>query len=521
MSLSCYPNAYTTICTSTIYQMISGLESLQLPLYQDFIDNSYYAIFPIQFGVSNYILYQYDDQNNLNFWSVNMNSTNVLTANYFTFNVIPAVIVNYRSIIVLKYKNKSFKLIFSVPFIDQLNGTKSVIQNLFNDETKAFVLYDKIVLFFSKINDDPYYRFVYAGLLSKSLDELSVDLKVLPTSKFDFANGTLVGLLDKKPYLLYNKYGIESLNLYPYSNYIVSINQQQTINKAVVGGINNYFLQPEPSKLHLSKCSYCFELQYQASFYLSDSNWGYVPLITQILIPNQCQYVEPATGPTYIMAFDSTKPKYVYLGNTQFLNTDNTIITFKKDIIYTNDFEQYDWYVYPSIDSECCIIEQPQLEKLYYYYDNEDFIIYQPTFHSFLSISTGSISINDLLFSSDRNQLLIKASRLIYGSTSDSDSEFYNHKYKNSNWYFMYYDLDTNNQLSISDQSYENNEMSRPRDDSRQDCFRDRRDFSSRDYSARDYSSRDRRECEGGRFNKDKHNYSGASKIQKIRFEYN
>jgi hypothetical protein len=507
--------------------MISGLESLQLPLYQDFIDNFYFAVFPIQYGVSNYIIYQSDNEGNLNFWSVNMNSTNVLTANYFTFNVIPAVIVNYRSIIVLKYKNKSFKLIFSVPFIDQLVGTKSVIQNLFNDETKAFVLYDKIVLFFSKIKNDSYYRFVYAGLLSKGLDDLSIDLKVLPTTKFDFANGTLVGLLDKKPYLLYNKFGVESLNLYPYANYIVSINQQKSINKVVVGGINNYFLQPEPSKPHLSKCSYCYELQYQASFYLSDSNWGYIPLITQILIPNTCEYIEPATGPTYIMGFDSQQPQYVYLGNTQFLNSDNTIITFKSNILYTDNFDSYDWIIYPSMEDESCNTE-PQNGKLYYYYDNQEFVIYQPTFNSFLSIFTGSISINDLLFSSDRNKLLIKASRSIYGSTPNPGNEFYNHKYKNSNWYFLYFDLDSDNQLYISDQSYENTPIASA--SSMKDLNGGRMNSGSLSmpreagnrYSQRGeaagYGEAGYGEAGYGGF---RAGQLGASKIQKIKFDYN
>jgi hypothetical protein len=463
MISSCVPNPYTTVCTTTIYQMISGLESLNLPVYQDFIKDSccndlnYFAVFPIQFGVSNYILYQTDLNDNINFWSINMSLTNVLTANYFTFNVIPAVIVNYRTLIVLKYKNKSFKLLFSVPFLDQLTGTKSVIQNLFNDSTKAFVLYDKIVLFFSKINDDKYYRFVYAGILSHSLySENKNDLFVLPTTKFDFANGTLVGLLDKKPYLLYNKFGIQSVNLYPYANYVFNASDQKN-NKVVVGGINNYFLQPEiETKPNLWKCSYCFELQYQAPFFKTDNNWGYVPLEIQILIPNTCDYIEPATGPTYIMAFDSKDPQYVYLGNTQFLNSDNTIITFKKSIIYTENAELVSWYVYPPTELPI-ITPDDNSSNLYYYYNGNDFIIYKPTFNNFISLNTAAISIADLQFSTSRNEHLIQVRPPTYGSTYRTSGDGYDPQYKQTNWYFLYFSISDDGELYLSDQSYDNN----------------------------------------------------------------
>ena len=101
MSL-CTPNAYTTICTSTIYTMVSGLETLKLPVYQDIIVDasvpdavpSLFTIYPLKFASASYMIVQSDTLGNLFFWSVNMNSTNVLTAQYNTFNVIPALIVN-------------------------------------------------------------------------------------------------------------------------------------------------------------------------------------------------------------------------------------------------------------------------------------------------------------------------------------------------------------------------------------------------------------------------------------------
>jgi hypothetical protein len=343
------------------------------------------------------------------------------------------VIVNYRTLIVLKYKNKAFKLLFSVPFLDQLTNTKKVIQNLFNQDIKVFVLYDKIALFFAKIENDKYYRFIYAGLLGKMMYELAEsDLFCLPTTKFDFANGTLIGLLDKKPYILYNAYGIQSLNLYPYANYVATINDQS--NYVIVGGINNYFVQPVPNCDKLWICSYCFELQYQAPFFKTNANWGYVPLQTQILIPKLCNYNEPASGPTYILGFNNTNPTLVYLGNTQFLNTDNTIITFSKPIVFTDNPNACAWYVYPENNQETT---NKIATSLYYCLNDQEMTIYKPTFQAFLNLNTGSTSISDLLYSTLRNNLLLKKYPPNYGSTDDD--EIYDHKYCGANWYFLYY----------------------------------------------------------------------------------
>jgi len=399
MSTLCTPNAYTTICTSTIYSMVSGLETLKLPVYQDIILDDYsqtaslFTIFPIRWAAASYMLVQSSTNDTLKFWSVNMSEHNVLTANYNTFNVIPALIVNYRGIIVLKYKDKSFQFKFSVPFLDQLVGTKAKIQNMFNEKIKTYVLFDRIVFCFIKVEGDVYYRFVYAGILDMINDKLTVQ----NTTHFDYNNGTLVGLLDKKPYMLYSRYGLETVNLYPYTNYVTGLSQLAA-NQLVVGGLNNYFLEPEDvSKPNQWKVNYSFELQYQAPYYLSDPAWGYTPLRVQIPIPNTCNFVPPNSGPTFIMAFNNLLlPTLVYLGTTQFSNTDNTIITFPLQIFYTNDPTAEPWYVYP----EGGLLPPPETPNgyLYYYLSQTEMTIYQPTFESFLTANTGAISIEDLKF---------------------------------------------------------------------------------------------------------------------------
>lgn len=439
MTTSCVPNAYTTICTSTIYSMISGLETLKLPVYQDIILDSnsitgkpsLFTIFPIRWAAASYMLVQSDIDGSLKFWSVNMTEHNVLTANYNTFNVIPGLIVNYRSIVILKYKDKSFQFKFSVPFIDQLVGTKNKIQNMFNENIKAYVLYDKIVFCFVQVEGDQYYRFIYAGIL----DMVNEYLIVQNTTHFDYNNGTLVGLIDKKPYMLYNRYGLQSVNLYPFTNYSPFI---VTGNQLVIGGLNNYFLEPEDaSKPNQWKVNYSFELQYQAPYLQTDPVWGYVPLQTMINISNTCDFPYPATGPSFIMAFNNIYlPTQVNLGNTQFLNTDNTIITFHLPIIYTSDPKAEKWDTYPiggplPPPDPCC----PN-DYLYYFFNKDNITIYQPTFENFLLANAGGISIEDLKFSAIRNEEFIKVQNTRMFCTT-KQYEMYNHEYKDVNYYFM------------------------------------------------------------------------------------
>lgn len=448
--MSCIPNAYTTLCTTTIYRLISGLESLQLPVYQDFILDqthasvSYFAIFPIAFAASSYIIVQsVAEENTIRFWSVNMNENNVLTANYETFNVIPGLLMNYRTKTYLKYKNKSFEFRYSVPFIDQLVNTKQLIQNLFNETMKSFVLYDTIVMQFVRIDKDSYYRFAYVGLLGMTPGGLFVDQK----TDFDFANGTLVGMIDKKPFMLYNRFGMQTINLYPFSNYIFSPLDIEK-NYSVIGGLNNYFLGPDQLEVGLWKTNFMYELQYQASFLPSDSSWGYQPLADQIPIPSTCQFIPPYTGPSFIMAFNNhVFPTFVILGSTQFYNTENTIITSRLPIRYSEDASEYDWTVYPlngpPAPSPCPSTPPP---FLYYVVKSDQMIIYTCTMQAFLDKYKGFISIEDLDYSIERNQLYIQnreSDWRPYGSTPDR--MHYNHGYRHENWYFK-----TRNSLMVN-----------------------------------------------------------------------
>lgn len=435
--MNCIPNAYTNLCTSTILSMVSGLETLKLPLYQDIIkDNSdslsYFCIFPIQWGASSYLLTQSDVNGNIFFWSVNMQNQNILTADYETFNVIPAQIINYRSIIILKYKNKSYNFHFNVPFIDQLNNTKKVIQNLFNEDMKVFVLYDKIVFCFVRVEGDSFYRFVYSGVLK--IGECHKNLYVFFKTNFDYSNGTLVALLDRKPYMLYNRFGLNSTNLYPFTNYVINPSQSGLTNYVVIGGLNNYSLEPDSIKPNLWKINYSFELQYQAPFFKTDSTWGYFPLQEMIPIPNTCNFIPPYTGPSFIMAFNNaTLPTLAFLGNTQFFNTDNTINTFNIPIIYTSSPSSQAWDVYPSdgvIPPDPCNL-QPYL---YFVINPNEMIIYEPSLSIFLQNNEGSISIQDLIYSSKNNYCSIKVYPELYGTTKDYGN--YNHTYKDSNYFF-------------------------------------------------------------------------------------
>lgn len=428
--------------------MISGLESLCLPLYQDFILDpthpmiSYFCIFPIAFAASSYILVQSTTDGNLIFWSINMNDENVLTANYETFNVIPGLLMNYRTKSYLKYKNKSFEYRYSVPFLDQLVSTKKLLQNLFNETTKCFVLYDTIVMQFVRFHNDPYFRFVYTGLLDMKAGGLFVEEK----TDFDFANGTLVGLVDKKPFFLYNRNGIQTLNLYPFSNYVFQPNDLEQ-NYVVIGGLNNYFLEPESRStdsqisvaIKLWKVNFSFELQYQAAFLPSDPEWGYVPLANMIPVPSTCVFVPPYSGPSFIMAFnDSVQPTVAIFGSTQFYNTENTIITRQVAIEFTSDASAYSWTVYPANGPPApkpCPTQTPAY--LYYVLQDDKMIIYDCTFSSFLAQYKGFISIQDLLYSITRNEMCIRYRDITPFGVTESNPSMYNHGYQESNWYFM------------------------------------------------------------------------------------
>jgi len=429
---NCIKNPYTTLCTSTIYKLISGLESLMLPIYNDIIlDDThptpcFYSIFPIKVASISYVITQSNENNEINFLGINMSNNNVLTADFLIVNIIPVIIVNYRGKIFLKYKNNSFEFRFVVPFIDELINTKKIIQNLFNDNIKSFVLFDKLVFIFAKINDDLYYRFVYAGILNHNENGYFI----IPKTFFDFNDGTLVGLFDKFPYFSYNSFGIQSFNYYPYSNYLFG-QKELFLNYLIVGGINNYFIQPVNNlKPKLWKICNAFELHYQTQYLDTDNKWGYCPLKSQILIEDNCKI--PKKNPVYIVAFNNNvDPDFVFLGTTDFFNTDNTIITFAKKIIYIDDPSLYSWKVYPDSGKLPPENDQP---NLYFYYDNENVYIYKPTINLFLIKYKGAISIQDLLYSFTINEHYLKIFSKYYSISYDENG--YNKLYKNSNFYF-------------------------------------------------------------------------------------
>jgi hypothetical protein len=208
----------------------------------------------------------------------------------------------------------------------------------------------------------------------------------------------------------------------------------------VIGGINNYFLFPEDSsKPALWRVNYAFELQYQAPYIQTDNLWGYTPLINLITIPNSCQFEPPYTGPTYIMAFNSAMmPTYAFLGTTNFNNTDNTIITFKRDIVYSFD-PTLPWIVYPANgplpppSPVCPGCESATNDYLYYLYDGTTVTIYQPTFANFILAYDAAISIQDLLFSTERNQEFIRVTPGLYSQIMNNGEDMYRDK----NYYFI------------------------------------------------------------------------------------
>ena len=437
MSSICVPNAYTTICTDIIYKMISGLETLNLPIYQDILidssvpnrEPSYFAIFPIKYAASSYMLVQCTKDGKIIFWSVNMQSDNILTANYNTFNVIPGLLVNYRGKTVLKYKNASFELGYLVPLLDQLINTKKKILSLLHDDVKPFILFDSLLFIFKRTDKNSFYRFIFAGILSNS-PVSNTTLRIYQKIDFDYSNGSLIGLLDKKPFMVFNRYGLQSVNLYPY----VTNGDNDLL---IVGGINNYLIKPEEEnyKLNLWKIDYAFELQYQESFFKTDNDWGYTPLETMIIIPNSCGLINENNGPIFIMAFaNEIDPEYVYLGTTNFLNSDNTIITFSLPIEYSDSTKE-NWNCYPKAKTNC----KDKFEKnsLYYRLEKNKLIIYRPSFSVFLNENKAPISISDLYYNADFNNKYIKVIPNAYGTTSYNYSNLqYTKLYKNMNWYF-------------------------------------------------------------------------------------
>lgn len=422
--ISCAPNPYTNVCTSILYSLIDGVTSLQIPLYQQVYEypsnddttiQSLFTMIYFPFHDAKWLCCESYQDGSIAFRGVNLSDSAVLISSYNIVNVIPVPIVSYRGTIYLKYKNKPYRMFFSVPQIDQLIPIKKKIQNLFEEDIKAYVLYDKLVLIFvrsaleNSVENGDQMASVYRLMYVASFDFEHPLNSIVPMTMFDYANGTLVAMINKRPYMFYNRYGLNSCNFYPFTSFTFTY-PALSANYIISGGLNNYLIQPDTTNMtdpsFLWKINMAGELQYQAQEFVTDDTWGYAPVRQLIQIPNVCDTEGQNTGPIFIFAFNNeTNPDLVFFGFTDMLNTDNTIVTFPLPLESTVQTDAYDWYRYPANATDS---PSPDNGVLYFYLvcnagESTRLVIYGPSFASFMKQYKGSISISDLDFSNEIN----------------------------------------------------------------------------------------------------------------------
>lgn len=415
-------NPYVNIPTEYLLDMISGLQNLNIPLYQNFLSinkqDVLATIIPISSIMtdSRYLLIKAAPTKIPTFFSVNEQSQGILLADYKQINAIKAIVVSYKSSLTLVYKNVHYRLRFPVADIDQLIKIKSTIMNTFSMNGITFVLWDYLILHFTRFTtsetpsqQDPYYRLSYIGRIDKDRKEC------FSYTSYDYAAGTLIGLIDTIPFFFLNKYQMGTVNRYPYINYLAI--GPTSLNQIISGGFNTYAISPntydkEENPNHFYRINFITELQFQYDDLLTDYRWGYVPLQQIILIQNkECTTLSSSYGPYYILGFiDEDYPPISFTATTQLLNSDNTLLTQPTETVYTDTFKGIgiDWSVFPTDGP----IDEPIDGYLYYAWLLDDekmtLLYYKGTFSSFLAKYKGNTSLNDLLYSDWINNTLIK-----------------------------------------------------------------------------------------------------------------
>lgn len=393
-------NPYSLLPTELVIQLVGSLENLRAYYFHkivyvpSFFDSKLYTIFRIRDNYVDYVIVESPfagDSTSTNpivgsdfrFFSVNYASDGTLIQSLIMDNVVEVPIIVIRTNMTSVFRDTRYDLNFKLYQFGNPSEQKETICNLFALPGFSFVLYGYIFLRLTFIEFFPIISF--EGKLDHKqhvVDSVFV---------YDYANGTILGIVESQLIFFWNDKRFSIVNFYPdLQGTTYSLNQQPVTIPidTIIGGQNNFIVERRENNV------------------TSDNEWNIIAKGSkgkrQALVGN-----EPTGGKIrytslkefilinqsdrdkilYLIAFTNLKPglnaypMYGVIGFSNFLDTQSKLRTFPIRITFkkTYDPETYQNY-----------------ESIWFRYTPDMLFIYETGFEKWRTLNAGSISLNDV-----------------------------------------------------------------------------------------------------------------------------
>lgn len=413
-------NPYSLLPTEIVIQLIGNLNNLRTILYNEIIqleeskNVNLYTVWRVRDNYADYIIveipfaglppYNPITQNEFRFFIVNYADDGTLIQSLLMNNTTAVPISVVRTYITTTYRSIKYNITFN--FYQQGDPIlpKQAVCNLFAFPHFSFVLFGNIFIHFTLIDYFP--TITYIGKINEN--------SALIDSYFfyDYANGTIMGLIESQLIFFWNTKSFAITNYYPdlkgveyniYRDLPVPID-------VIIGGQNVFSVEQrirDPSTdndWNIIRKATKGRLDSYVGNEPSGGKLEYTSLKEFIRIDNTISEI------LFIIAFTTIKeglnefPIYAIIGTTDFKDTQTKLRTFpiicefvdKKN----NTFQQY--------------------ESIYFKFVNNTLIIYRPGFEDWRKLNTASIAINDV------NTALLRAntSRDVFNSELNKDRKY-------------------------------------------------------------------------------------------------
>lgn len=301
----------------------------------------------------------------------------VLLQQTFIENVFPCFPITFKSNISIYFRGQLYQTIYNVPFLQPLEKIKESIISLFVFPSKTFILFGKLLLHFTLIDDIMNLTFI--GFFENNI------FKAI--TSWDWCQGTLVGKYKNEIQYIWNDSFFKSTNQFP------SIDGNSLV---LIGGLYNYQLEETDKKI--------IQVTYGglSSFFLHELEGGQISYVS---LKRNIQITEDK----YILSFSNieNQPIYALIGHASFINSVRTILTFPIRVYFTE-------YKNDKFQKE---------GTFYFILCPTKLIIYNKTgFYSYLDKNKGNIELSDLYLTNlnqnkdycvERNQLVPSMKKLM------------------------------------------------------------------------------------------------------------
>lgn len=370
---------YNVIPVEIIILEVLNLENLKLGMLHNIITQSdvnyFVTVLRIDENYSNYLALVSREITPLYpepliyFVTAQYGTEGTLVANSFNINAIEVPLTNVRSRMDVNFRSQYYGLCFNVPQIDRYREIKQAISNLFVFPNLTYVLFGELVVSFTYVKG--YFTFSYLGKLCTQ--RMMVD----PYVRWDYAEGTLLGLFNDQLIYLWNKNYFAMSNSFPELSFDNSFDMQ-----VILGGTTDYMISNQvpfvipPSNNLIVRATVASRFNYNIP-QLTGDLVDFITLRTFVLIANTTLYIIAFSNVVGTSAF----PSYALLLDSNPVNA-NYPFTTREVIVTLTPTKTVDFQTVGGIS--------------FYLKDGNELLVYEVGFPDYLASDEGHIILSDL-----------------------------------------------------------------------------------------------------------------------------